>query len=74
VQGICTEEDDPLSANEEMLLQRYLWVWGSNLWRNLNAKFILELQAVGLQRLQPGHFFGDGGALLVTTPKQGMKL
>jgi hypothetical protein len=56
------------------LLQRYLWVWGSNLWRNLNAKFILELQAVGLQRLQPGHFFGDGGALLVTTPKQGMKL
>jgi hypothetical protein len=44
---------------------RYLWVRGSNHRRNLNAKFILVLQAVGLQRLQPEHFFGDGGALLV---------
>jgi hypothetical protein len=69
----ATEVECRAYAQKKMLLSlltkkcccRYLWVRGSNLWRNLNAKFILVLQAVGLQRLQPEHFCGDGGALLV---------
>jgi hypothetical protein len=69
----ATEVECRAYAQKKMLLSlltkkcccRYLWVWGSNLWRNLNAKFILVLQAVGLQRIQPEHFFGDCGALLV---------
>jgi hypothetical protein len=69
----ATEVECRAYAQKKMLLSllmkkcccRYLWVRGSNHRRNLNAKFILVLQAVGLQRLQPEHFFGDGGALLV---------